>query len=140
MTKTNITFNADYTVATVSKAFMKNAHIYGTKEFDELRKLMADLPEITVKVREIKKNPDKESYKNLTYDNMIAYMSELENKDALLAEFDRQKRMAVIAKNPYRFVLNWFKSACFESEIEFIEYRRSIALIASEDQASVARA
>ncbi len=138
MTKTNITFNADYTVATVSKSFMKKAHIYGTKEFEELRKVLADFPEISIKEREIKKNPDKESYKNLTYDNMIAYMKELDNADLLINEFNRQKRMAVIAKNPYRFVLNWFKSACFENEIEFVEFRRSIALIENEDQASVA--
>ncbi len=138
MTKTNITFNADYTVATVSKSFMKKAHIYGTKEFDELRKVLADFPEISIKEREIKKNPDKESYKNLTYDNMIAYMKELDNADKLVNEFNRQKRMAVIAKNPYRFVLNWFKSTCFENEIEFVEFRRSIALIGNEDQTSVA--
>ncbi len=138
MTKTNITFNADYTVATVSKSFMKKAHIYGTKEFDELRKVLADFPQISIKEREIKKNPDKESYKNLTYENMIAYMKELDNADLLINEFNRQKRMAVIAKNPYRFVLNWFKSACFENEIEFVEFRRSIALIGNEDQASVA--
>ncbi len=138
MTKTNITFNADYTVATVSKSFMKKAHIYGTKEFDELRKVLADFPEISIKEREIKKNPDKESYKNLTYDNMIAYMKELDNADKLVNEFNRQKRMAVIAKNPYRYVLNWFKSACFENEIEFVEFRKAISLISELDASDVA--
>ncbi len=138
MTKTNITFNADYTVATVSKSFMKNAHVYGTKEFNELRKVLADFPEITIKEREIKKNPDKDSYKNLTYANMETYINELENKDALLAEFTRQKRMAVIAKNPYRYVLNWFKSACFANELEFVEYRKAIAIIDCADDSQMA--
>ena len=126
MTKTNIVLSADFTSAYVSKSFMKKAHVYGTKEYNELRQFKLENPEIEVKVRTITKNSDKESYKNLTYDNMKVYISELENKDALLAEFDRQKRMAVIAKNPYRYVLNWFKSACFESDMEFASFRATL--------------
>ena len=138
MTKTNICFNSDYTVATVSKSFMKKAHIYGTKEFNELRKVLADFPEITIKEREIKKNPDKDSYKNLTYANMETYIKVLENKDALMAEFNRQKKLAVIAKNPYRYVLNWFRSACFTNELEFIEFRKTIALVDCADDGQMA--
>ena len=140
MSNTNIVLSADFTTATVSKTFMKKAHIYGTKEFNELRKVLADFPEITIKEREIKKNPDKESYKNLTYNNMVAYIETFDNKNELLADFEMAKKRAVIAKNPYRSVLNWFKSACFKSEIEFVEYRRSIALIDNEDLTPIARA
>ena len=117
---------------------MKKAHIYGTKEFNELRKVLADFPEITIKEREIKKNPDKDSYKNLTYANMETYINVLENKDALLAEFNRQKKLAVIAKNPYRYVLNWFKSACFNNELEFVEFRKTIALVDCADDSQMA--
>ena len=131
-------FNADYTVATVSKSFMKNAHIYGTKEFDELRNVMATFPGIEITVREIKKNPNKDSYKNLTYANMETYINELDNKDTLLADFNKQKKLAVIAKNPYRYVLNWFKTACFENEKEFTEFRKAIALVDSVEESEMA--
>ena len=114
------------TTAVASKTFLKNAMIFGSDEYYILKQFKAENPKVDVSARTIKKNPNKESNKNLTYNNMISHINELPNSAELLAEFNRQKRMSAIAKNKYRYILNWFKSACFENEVKFNEYRKSI--------------
>ena len=126
--KTTIILTSENT-AVASKSFLKKAMIFGTDEYYVLKQFKTENPKVEVKAREIKKNPNKDSYKNLTYSNMVAYINELDNRVELLAEFERQKRMSVIAKNKYRYILNWFKSACFENEADFNDYRKSIAVI-----------
>ena len=59
-------------------------------------------------VKEIKKDPDKKTNRNMTYDNMKMYISEHANKDVMLNEFARQLKISKIKKNPYRYVLSWF--------------------------------
>ena len=126
--------------AVASKSFLKKAMIYGTDEYKLYKEFKAENPNVTVTAKSIKKNPNKESYKNLTYENMESYINELENKDVLLDKFARQKRMAVIAKNPYRNVLNWFKNNCFDNEHEFVEFRKAIADMDSKSDEAVALA
>ena len=58
-------------------------------------------------------------------------------KTSFFLNLNVRKKMAAIAKNPYRYVVNWFKSACFESEIDFINYRKSISLSSSENDEQV---
>ena len=131
-------FNDDYSAYVVSKSFLKKACIYGTPEYHYIQEIRNQHPGIEIVGKEIKKASGKDSYKNLTYSNMVSYICEQKNKDVLLPEFERQKRMAAIAKNPYRYIVNWFKSACFESEIDFINYRKSLSLSSSESDEQVA--
>ena len=60
-------------------------------------------------IKTIKKNPDKETNKNLTYENMRIYISLQDNAKELLKEFDKQLKVSKIQENPYRSVLAWFK-------------------------------
>ena len=113
--------------AFASKTFLKNASIYGTDEYYILKGFKAENPNTTVKARTIRKKANKVSYKNLTYDKMVAYMNELPEASELINEFERQKRMSVVAKNPYRHLVNWFKNACFSSEEEFDAFREATA-------------
>lgn len=126
--KNIITFTSANT-ATASKSFLKKAMNYGSDEYYFLKKFRSENPDVKISARAIKKNPNKDSYKDLTYNNMIAYINTQSNRIELLAEFERQKQMSVIAKNRYRYILNWFRSACFENESEFVEFRNSIAHI-----------
>ena len=59
-------------------------------------------------VKTIKKNPDKETNKNLTYENMKLYISVQDNAKELLVEFERELTLSKIQSNPYRAVLAWF--------------------------------
>ena len=56
----------------------------------------------------IKKNPDKKTYKNLTYANMEKYIRTQSNSEELLEMFKTERERADIQTNPYRAVLAWF--------------------------------
>ena len=92
----------------VSKMFAKNAMIYGTDEYKLWRKCLSENPGVVMITKTIKKNPNKETNKNLTYENMRLYISVQENAEALLAEFERELIISKIQTNPYRAVLGWF--------------------------------
>lgn len=128
MKNNTIKFSADMTIAYVSKSFLKQSLIYGTNEYKLLKELRNDHPNVIVKTNEIKKNPDKVSYKNLTYTNIETYIKSLPDSELLMNEYNLTKKRSCIAKNPYRYTLNWFKSACFESDAEFKLFRNKIEL------------
>lgn len=107
--KKNVIKMMDDNQAQVSKTFAKNAKIYGTEEYRMWREFKAENPEYVMVVKTIKKNPDKETNKNLTYENMKLYISVQENSEALLVEFERELILSKVQSNPYRSVLAWFK-------------------------------
>lgn len=103
------------TEAQVTKAFAKNAVIFGTEEYKLWREYRKDFPEAKMVTKTIKKNPEKKTYRNLTYKNMELFISvqpKKDNKDGKVIdykkEFERQKLMAKIQPNPYKAVLAWF--------------------------------
>ena len=62
-------------------------------EYALLLKTRQDFPTFTVSTREIKRNPNKDTYKGLTYEYMRNYIilhSSSEEKDAAVAEFDEK--------------------------------------------------
>lgn len=94
----------------VSKAFLAKASQLGTSEFETVRKLMEMLPRYKfVQKESIKKNPNKKTYRNLTYDNMKKYIEANEkNPVAMLAEFQNVKAKSCIQSSPYAYVKKWF--------------------------------
>ena len=62
-------------------------------EYALLLKTRQDFPTFTVSTREIKRNPNKDTYKGLTYEYMKNYIilhSSSEEKDTAVAEFDEK--------------------------------------------------
>lgn len=58
----------------------------------------------------IKKNPNKLNItKNMTYENMAAFIREQDDAEAVMAEFKKQINLSKVKANPYRAVLAWFK-------------------------------
>ena len=98
----------DETTARVTKAFEKNAKIFGTPEYKLWREYLKENPGSIMITKTITKNPDKKSYKNHSFDNMEAFIRVQENGEKLKKEFDRQKELAKVQNNPYRAVLAWF--------------------------------
>lgn len=94
----------------VSKAFLTRASQLGTQEFEKVRELMEMLPKYKfVEKESIKKNPNKKTYRNLTYDNMEKYIRANEkNSIAMLAEFQTIKAKSCIQSSPYAYVKKWF--------------------------------
>ena len=96
------------TEAQVTKAFAKQARIFGTPEYKLWKEYRKDFPEAQMVTKTIKKNASKRTYKNLTYVNMERFLKSQDNADQLLKEFKVKKEAAAIQQNPYRAVLAWF--------------------------------
>ena len=99
----------------LKKAFAKNAVIFGTDEYKLWKEYRKDFPDAKMVTKIIKKNPEKKTYKNLTYKNMELFIKvqpveKDENDNAIdyMKEFERQKLMAKVQANPYKAVLAWF--------------------------------
>ena len=105
----NIRYISD-TEAQVTKAFQKNASIFGTEEFKLWREYLTYFPTAKMVTKSIKKNPNKLNItKNMTYPNMAAYIREQPDAESVMKEFQKQINLSKVKANPYRSVLAWFK-------------------------------
>ncbi len=120
----------DDTTAQVTKAFQKNACIFGTEEFKLWREYLICFPKAKMTTKTIKKNPDKKNTRNLTYDNMKEFIETLPEKKTLLAEFETIKKRSKVQKHPYGFVLNWFEG-------RFQEYKNYKAFLSQKEEERV---
>ncbi len=95
---------------TVTKSFMKKAENFGSAEYKQMIEIKSDpvLSAYKIVVRNIKKNPEKESYRNLTYANMEAYISTLNLKTIFMAEYEVARKRSKIQKSPYKYMVKWF--------------------------------
>ena len=114
-TKKNVIKYINDTTAQVTKAFEKKAAIFGTEEFKQWREYKAMFPNAKMTTKSIKKNPDQKTRRNMTYENMEAYIMTFdeENVKKYMDEFHTIKKRSKIQKSPYQFVLSWFE-ATFE--------------------------
>ena len=104
--KKNAIITIDETTAWVTKAFQRQARIFGTDEYKMWKAYREDFPGARMETKTIKRNTNKRTYRNLTYVNMGRYISV--NAPQLLEEFEKQKDSAKAQENPYRAVLAWF--------------------------------
>ena len=108
--KTNPVKILDEEHVLVTKSFMKQARIFGTPEYKKWKEIKADLPEAIMVTKKIKKNPDKKTNRNKTYENMELFIKQQKNAEELLKEFERQKKLSKIMPYPYAAVLEWFEN------------------------------
>ena len=93
----------------VTKEFAKNARIFVTVEYKLWKEIRQDCPNAEMVTKTIKRNPNKKvDTRNMTYENMKAFINEQDNAEELLAELEKQIKMSKIQANPYRCVLAWF--------------------------------
>ncbi len=97
---------------TVSREFLMKAGQFGTPEFFEALEMKKDGYRLVE--RRIKRNPDKRTYADLTYDKMESfiegYWTDEETHKAKLEEFDCIKKWAKTQPAAYAKVKEWFKS------------------------------
>ena len=97
----------------MNKTFAKMVENPFSEEYGFLQKIRQDYPQYKVRIREIKKNPNKECWKGLTYDYMRDYIilhSAIEEEAAAIAEFNE---MLLISRchskaNRYPAIKKWF--------------------------------
>ena len=93
----------------VTKAFAKNAYVFGTPEYKLWKEIKADCKDAKMVTKNIKKNPNKKtSTKNMTYERMAIYIRQLNDAKVLMLEFKKQIALSQVQTNPYRCVLAWF--------------------------------
>lgn len=106
----------------VTKAFSKNAMIFGTPEYKLWREVLHDHPNAKMVTKSVRKNPNKRtSTKNMTYKHMAIYISRQDDAQTLMVEFEKQIALSKVQTNPYRFVLAWFKQT-FEDYDDYKDY------------------
>ena len=91
----------------VTKKFYKKAQYFGTKEYYMLAEAKEKEPEFAIEVRKINKNPEKNTYKNLTYNNMESYIKDLNDSSAYIA-YENARKRSKIQKSPYKWMVKWF--------------------------------
>ena len=79
--KKNAIIYIDDTHAQVTKAFEKQARIFGTEQYNLWKAYRQDFPDAKMVTKTIKKNPNKKTYKNLTYANMKIYIMAQSNDE-----------------------------------------------------------
>ena len=107
----------------MDRTFAKQASIVGTVEYAQLQEARRDYPTYAVIRRQIKKKPDQEHYKGLTYDYMRAYIAnkyagtdkdtDEKQKTAMKEALDVLEDKILISKchsNTQRYpaIKNWF--------------------------------
>ena len=96
--------------AMVTKAFMKQAAIFGTEEFKLWREYKKEFPKAKMVTKSIKKNPNQKTRRNMTFKNMEEYIKTQPNAKELEEEFKTIKQRSKIQKSPYQYVLSWFEA------------------------------
>ena len=102
----------DDNTAQVTKAFEKKACIFGTEEFKLWREYKKECPNAQMVTTSIKKNPNQKNRRNMTYENMVAYINTYPEKEAkkLMEEYETIQKRSQIQKSPYQYVLSWFEA------------------------------
>lgn len=95
--------------AMVTKAFMKQAAIFGTEEFKLWREYKKEFPKAQMVTKSIKKNPNQKTRRNMTFSNMVEFINTQSNAEELLEEYKTIKKRSKIQKSPYQYVLAWFE-------------------------------
>lgn len=98
------------TTAQVTKAFEKKACIFGTEEFKLWREYKKEFPKAKMVTKSIKKNPDQKNRRNMTFENMEAYIATQDEAEELMEEYETIKKRSKIQKSPYQYVLSWFEA------------------------------
>lgn len=131
--KKNIIITIDDTTAQVTKAFEKQARIFGTDEYKLWKAYREDFPGAKMVTKSIKKNANKKTYKNLTYANMELFITETNSE--LLVELKKQIKLSKVQSNPYRAVLAWFLSQ-FPKYDEYKEFWAKVENADAADEAA----
>ena len=92
----------------MDKTFAKAASKVGSDEYNRLQRARLDYPDFTVMIREIRRNPNKESYRGLTYSYMEYYISTHGNSAAIMKEYQEMRLRAACHSIRYPHIKKWF--------------------------------
>lgn len=124
----------DEKTAQVTKAFQKNASIFGTEEFKLWREYLTYFPDAKMVTKTINKNVNKVNItKHMTYENMAAYIREQDDAEEVMKEFKKEIQLSKVKANPYRAVLAWFKQQ-YSDVNDYMDYFEKLAAEKAEKE------
>ena len=111
--KNTLKIDFDEKLIIMDRTFAKNVTNTASAEYAHLQEVRKDYPKFTVVTRQIKKNPNKESYKGLTYEYMRFYIfthETAENRKKVLADFEELVLISQCHSQSKRYpvIKNWF--------------------------------
>ena len=144
-----LTINFEKRIIVMTRKFATAASDPFTDEFQKLQEVRNAYPNFIVRKHTIKKNPNKECYKGLTYDYMRAYIKSHEAKatvESALAELEDMIYISKCHSNGFRYptIKKWFlekysEVAEFGTELREFKERRTIEVMPSkQDENSAA--
>lgn len=92
----------------ISSPFAKASMKVTSEEYKMLRKIMTQHPDYDVVKKEIKKNPNKESYCGLTYDYMENYISSHDATGEIMKMYCELRLRAQCHSIRYPHIKKWF--------------------------------
>ena len=97
--KNTLKINHAERIITMDRTFAKNAENTMSAEYAHLQSVRRDYPTYTVVRRQIKKNPNKECYKGLTYEYMEKYIAAHDDDNkSIMAEYEMMRGTSEEAK------------------------------------------
>ena len=117
---TSYSFNPTTLELTISKAFEKNASVYGTDEYRTILNLRKDYPNLKIFVK-TQKAAEKTANDKLTYTKMRDFIKLCPDSNKRLATFDRVLALSKCQRSPYAYAKHWFLEnyANYSSDPEF---------------------
>ena len=111
--KNTLKINHAERTITMDRTFAKNAENTRSEEYAHLQSVRRDYPTYSVIRRQIKKNPNKECYKGLTYEYMEDYIITHEvgeNRVQVLKEFAEMRLISECHSKAHRYpvIKKWF--------------------------------
>lgn len=97
----------------MDRTFAKNCTNTKSDEYAHLQSVRCDYPDFTVITKTIKRNPEKETYKGLTYEYMEDYILRHESEEnalAIIKEFNELRTISKCHKQGLRYptIKRWF--------------------------------
>lgn len=85
--KNTLRFDHDARCIVMDRTFYKNSSNIRFEEYTMLQRARQDYPTYTPVIKRIKRNPNKETYRGLTYAYMERYIESHANAEAIMAEY-----------------------------------------------------
>ena len=109
--KNTLKINHENRTIVMDRTFAKAAEIVGSREYNMLQMARRDYEGYTVIRREIKKNPNKECYRGLTYDYMRDYILSHAGAETMIQKFDELLLLSQCHSIRYPHIKKWFLDA-----------------------------
>ena len=108
--KTTLRFDHDARYIVMDRTFYKNSSNIRLEEYAMLQRARQDYPTYTPVIKRIKRNPNKETYRGLTYAYMERYIESHDHAEAIMAEYNELRLISECHGKARRYpaIKRWF--------------------------------